>query len=507
MRSGFRRFLALASVFAAAFVAVSSLRSWREGRGVLGWLTSPAENGFRREEFSLTDKSPLKLDDVALLARLDTEYAALTQAVVPSVVSIDTTGLRTERMRDWFGRSQTYQYSTQGKGSGVIVTKEGHVVTNHHVVANQSQIQISCSDGKTYGARMIGSDQMLDIAVLKIESNGPFQPLKLGDSNEVRVGQMVFAIGNPFGLGETVTQGIISAKERSLSDTQRDLFQTDAAINPGNSGGPLVNLRGEIIGINAAIYSPDRSNPGFQGVGFSIPSNDVKASLLQILERGAPIRGYLGVRLADLDERYRRLLKFPGNRGVVILEAVAGSPAEKAGLKQGDVVTSVNDTEVRATRQMISLLQQAPIGSEVRMRVWRAGQELDLAATVVETPAEQENAQANPTPRVLTKEELMERLGVEVRPLTQQEYQSGMRGVAVSRIDAESPMRSRLEEGDLVLAIHNQLVSSTDAFYETLAALVSVQSAELYVKRGEQHFLVRVPPLGRSTTSSTPDNN
>lgn len=141
------------------------------------------------------------------------------------------------------------------------------------------------------------------------------------------------------------------------------------------------------------------------------------------------------------------------------------------------------------------------------MRVWRAGQELDLAATVVETPAEQENAQANPTPRVLTKEELMERLGVEVRPLTQQEYQSGMRGVAVSRIDAESPMRSRLEEGDLVLAIHNQLVSSTDAFYETLAALVSVQSAELYVKRGEQHFLVRVPPLGRSTTSSTPDNN
>src|SRR5690606_30307058 len=179
-------------------------------------------------------------------------------------------------------------------GSGVIVSKEGHVVTNQHVISGQKQIQVTLYDKKVYPATLIGQDPQLDIAVLRIEANGAeFRPLKFGDSSQVRQGQIVFAIGNPFGLGETITKGIISAVERSLSDTQRDLFQTDAAINPGNSGGPLVNLQGEIIGINSAIYTPDRLNPGFQGVGFSIPANDVRDTLFAILERGRPIRGYL----------------------------------------------------------------------------------------------------------------------------------------------------------------------------------------------------------------------
>ena len=216
------------------------------------------------------------------------------------------------------------------------------MVTNHHVIAGQQKIQVTLHNGKTYPAHLIGEDTLLDIAVLKIDANETFTPLKLGDSAQAQVGQMVFAVGNPFGLGETVTQGIISAKERSLSDNQRDLFQTDAAINPGNSGGPLVNLRGEIIGINVAIFSPDKENPGFQGVGFSIPANDVKDALYQILERGRPIRGFLGVQMRDLDPSVRAALQYEGENGSAILGISPGSPAQAAGLQAWDVVVSFN---------------------------------------------------------------------------------------------------------------------------------------------------------------------
>jgi S1-C subfamily serine protease len=245
--------------------------------------------------------------------------------VVPSVVSIDTAGVREQLLRDPWGRARMQREMTQGQGSGVIVTEEGHVVTNQHVISGQNQIQVTLHDGKSHLATLIGEDRMLDIAVLKINAPGPFTPLKLGDSSQVKVGQIVFAVGNPFGLSETVTQGIISAKERSISDQQRDLFQTDAAINPGNSGGPLVNLQGEIVGINVAIYSPDKMNPGFQGVGFSIPSNDVRESLKQILEKGRPVHGFLGVRLYPIDERIRQTIGFEQTNGSLVDEPAPAS--------------------------------------------------------------------------------------------------------------------------------------------------------------------------------------
>ena len=239
------------------------------------------------------------MEDVQLLARLNSEYTRLVGRVVPSVVSIDTVGERRERL-NYLGKTYERTWETNGIGSGVIVTPEGHVVTNEHVINGTLGMKVTLHDGRTFPARLIGKDPTLDVAVLRIDGDGPFEALNFGDSGRVQPGEMVFAVGNPFGLGETVTQGIISAKERSISDRQRDLFQTDAAINPGNSGGPLVNFQGEIIGINVAIYSPDTENRGFAGVGFSIPSNDVRDTFRQILERGRPVRGFLGLNGRDL---------------------------------------------------------------------------------------------------------------------------------------------------------------------------------------------------------------
>jgi S1-C subfamily serine protease len=387
MNASFRRLLALAVVFLTAFAAVSVLRTCRTGGSLRDLIPGLKKDDgrFRPETFTLPERAPLSLGDVELLSRLNDEYSSLTKAVVPSVVSIDTAGVRTERLLDLWGRTRIRRYPTQGMGSGVIVTEEGHVVTNHHVIAGQQQIHVTLHGGKTHPAQLIGEDTMLDIAVLKIEGDGPFEPLKMGDSSEVQVGQIVFAVGNPFGLGETITQGIISAKERSLSDNQRDLFQTDAAINPGNSGGPLVNLRGEIIGINAAIFTPDREKPGFQGVGFSIPSNDVKDALFQILERGRPIRGFLGVQMRDLDPAVRSALQYKGEEGSAVLGVSPGSPAETAGLQPWDVVLAFNGEKIRTASQLFSLVQATRVGDAATLNVWRKGQLIELRAIISES--------------------------------------------------------------------------------------------------------------------------
>jgi S1-C subfamily serine protease len=390
MLSSIRKPIFLIAVFFVAYGAVSALRKCASGESPSAWLPGlsqkPSEQ--RPEKFTLPDLPPLNVGNVELLSRLNEEYANLTRAVVPSVVSIDTQGYSTQRLADFWGRVFERRMPTQGQGSGVIVSKEGHVVTNHHVVAGQQKFRILLHGGRSYTARLIGEDRLLDIAVLKIDDKGPFQPLKLGDSSQVQVGQLVFAVGNPFGLGETVTQGIISAKERSISDNQRDLFQTDAAINPGNSGGPLVNLRGEIIGINAAIFSPDRQNPGFQGVGFSIPSNDVRDAIEQILERGRPIRGFLGVQMRDLDLTLRSHLDYGGESGALVTAIVPGSPAEMSGLQQWDVIVSLDGKTIQSSNQLFSLIQGSRVGGTIAIEVWRSGSIVKLQAKIAESDAD-----------------------------------------------------------------------------------------------------------------------
>ncbi len=455
----------------------------------------------RAEHGTFPEKPPLDLGDVELLSRLNDEYARLTQAVVPSVVSIDTAGVRSEQQFNIFGQTTIRDYPTQGQGSGVIVTKEGHVITNHHVIAGQQRIQVTLHGGKTYKAHLIGEDALLDIAVLKIDSNETFTPLILGNSSQAQVGQIVFAVGNPFGLGETVTQGIISAKERSLSDNQRDLIQTDAAINPGNSGGPLVNLRGEIIGINAAIFSRDKEKPAFQGVGFSIPSNDVKDALMQILERGRPIRGYLGVKLNDLDLRSRAVLNYPEEDGVLILSVFQGSPAQSAGLQVGDIVQSANDEKIHSTTQLLSLLQRAKVGSVINLDIWRKGKVLQIPATIAEAgvPNQFTGPQLDPggQGKIKDPDEVLKALGIGVRDLMAAERMRGYQGVVVTAVSDDGLAKDQVRPGDLIVTVNNSRINNADEFSLYLAASAAVQDTILHIFRNGKVVRVILPALPR----------
>lgn len=488
-----RRPLALVLVFLIAFGVVTALRTCRSGGSLRSWWGGGEGSGgqHRPEKYTLPDRAPLEADEVAGLARLNDEYANLTRAVVPSVVSINTMGVKTERLMDIWGRTEVRRYPTQGQGSGVVVTQEGHVVTNHHVIAGQQEIQVTLHDGSTHSARLIGEDSLLDIAVIKIDAEGPFQPLKLGDSSRVQVGQLVFAVGNPFGLGETVTQGIISAKERSLSDNQRDLFQTDAAINPGNSGGPLVDLRGEIIGINVAIFSPDKENPGFQGVGFSIPSNDVRDALTQILERGRPVRGFLGVQMRDLDPAVRSALRYEGKAGAAILGVSPGSPAEAAGLRAWDVVVALDGEEIRSSSQLIARVQTSRVGSKIGLEVWRKGESLRMEVTVGESDDTGASPYAGGMPG--DPEAVLKAVGVEVRDLGVRERLQGWRGVVVTAVTEDGLGAASLRAGDLVLAINGARFSGARDFYLHLAAAAAAGEARLTLVRDGRSLNTTLP--------------
>lgn len=502
MNPAIRRFLALCLVFLVCFLAVSLLRNAGPASSPGKWLNSlfSKKQQFQPENYSLPENPPLDVNDVDLLNRLNNEYAKLTKAVVPSVVSIDTTGIRTERMLDFWGRTRIRQYPTQGQGSGAIVTREGHVVTNHHVIAGQSKIRVTLHDGRTLDANLIGEDPLLDIAILKIQSSETFTPLKMGDSSQVEVGQMVFAIGNPFGLGETITQGIISAKERSLSDNQRDLFQTDAAINPGNSGGPLVNLRGEIIGINVAIFSSDQQNPGFQGVGFSIPSNDVRYALTQILDRGRPVRGFLGVQTRDVNAMVTEQLGLPEDlSGAIVLGVAPGSPAESCGLRPLDVVTSFAGKSIRSAAQLLNLVQSTKIGDDVTITIVREGKEMNLQAKITESGDSSGSTRetTDPQEQAAQTETILRAIGIEVRNLSMRERLRGFQGIVVTRVDPNALAAPHLQAGDLITGILTNPAQDAESFLLTLAASVARQDTPLVVYRNGRNLNVTLPAFSR----------
>jgi serine protease Do len=495
MLPAIKRFFWLLLVFVVFFLLVSALRTWRNGGDFSSLIPSflQKQETTRPETFTPSDQPALNLADVEILSKLNDEYARVTRAVVPSVVSIDTTGYRSEQLMDFNGRSRIQNYREQGQGSGVIVSKEGHIITNHHVIAGQQKIRITLHSGKTYDASLIGEDSLLDIAVIKIDSDETFTPLKLGDSSQVEVGQLVFAVGNPFGLGETVTQGIVSAKERSLSDNQRNLLQTDAAINPGNSGGPLVNITGEIIGINAAIFSVDRNNPSFQGVGFSIPANDVAEALEQIIKRGRPIRGFLGVQMQDLDPAVRSRLGYPHTYGSVVLGITQGSPAESAGLVGDDVVVSYDGKAFKTTGELISFVQGTEIGKKVPIGTWRKGELITLEATITEATASPVYTEIPASDQSKEGMEIMREIGVQVRDLNSDETIRGFRGVVVTRILPDGQAQGILQPGDLIIALNSSKIASADEFYLHLATSAAVQATSLHLIRNGQALRLSLP--------------
>src|SRR6184192_422104 len=382
-----------------------------------GGLNLPS--GRTPEKYTLASSPNVDPKQVASLEALNRERRALVGSVIPSVVAVKTSKkilIPRERGLDLFEffygnqrqfRNPNDQALVQNSlGSGVIVTNEGHIITNNHVVDQVDEIEVQLSDGRTKKARLIGADAQVDVAVLKIDEPG-LKPLKLADSDTVQPGDFVLAIGNPLGFEETVTDGIISSKGRpNRSDAFADLLQTNAAINPGNSGGPLINIRGEVIGINTAIAS---TTGGSQGLGFAIPSNTVRTALESLLKQGRIIRGYLGIQTRALQSDDTST----ETDGVPVAGVMPGSPAAQAGVQPGDVIRKFDGREVKNFPALRTLVAQTQLNKNVELEIVRDGKPLKVTTQIKEQPHDYQTSDVLPrrrpsqpqTPRPPSEEE------------------------------------------------------------------------------------------------------
>src|SRR5205809_192289 len=473
------------------------------------------------EKYTLASSPNVDPKQVASLEALNRERRALVGSVIPSVVAVKPSKkilIPRERGLDLFeffyGNQRQFRNPIDearvqnALGSGVIVTNEGHIITNNHVVDQVDEIEVQLSDGRTKKARLVGADSQVDLAVLKIDDPG-VKPLKLADSDMVQAGDFVLAIGNPFGFEETVTDGIISSKGRpNRTDAFGDLLQTNAAINPGNSGGPLINLRGEVIGINTAIIS--RSG-GSQGIGFAIPSNTVRTALESLLKQGRIIRGYLGI----LSRALQPGQNGPDTEGVVVDDVVPGSPAAEAQLQKGDVIHKFNGHEVKNFPMLRSLVAQAELNKKVELEIMRGGKSLNVATQIKEqpvdyqttgvlprqtqpqTPPEPNSPQTPPEPN--SQPEANGPLAsIHVADLSpemarQLDLPSNVQGVVVTSVDPDSGA-AELQKGDVIEEINQQPVPSISDYNKVVASVDPSQPQVLSVCRHRMRsFLVLRP--------------
>jgi len=359
--------------------------------------------------------------------------------------------------RRFFNLPDRPQRQEQAAGSGVIVDAvRGHVITNHHVIRNAEQVIVTLKDRRQLPAKLVGTDPGTDIAVLQIEAKG-LSEIRIGDSDALQVGDYVIAIGNPFGIGQTVTSGIVSALGRSGLSPEgfEDFIQTDASINPGNSGGALVNLRGELIGINTAIIGPSGGNVG---IGFAVPSNMARTVLAQIVRFGEVRRGRLGIDMVDLTPDIAKKLGVNAAEGVVIAGVHAGSPAEKAGLRERDVVVALGGRPVRAAAEMRARLGLTPVGEEIELRVLR-GSESRVIRTRVAPPREAAEGEARPVP------ELPGMSVVEIEQGSPLYKQLRGGGLVVSAVEqASRAWQAGFRPGDILYAVSRRRVQSLAEF-------------------------------------------
>ena len=469
------------------------------------------------EKYSLATAPPIDAKQIGTLEEFNRERRNLVAHVVPSVVSVKTSkkiAVRRQYALDpfeyFFGRPRQFRNPNDeamvqnSLGTGVIVTNEGHIITNNHVVDQVDDIEVQLADGRTKKARLVGSDAQVDLAVLKIDEPN-VKPLKLGDSDAVQPGDMVLAVGNPFGFEETVTQGIISSKGRpNRIDGFGDFLQTDAAINPGNSGGPLINLAGEVIGINTAIIS---GSGGSQGIGFAIPSNTVKVAMESLLKRGRIIRGYLGI-LAQIDANG---LPAVSDQGVVVGDVVPGSPAADAQLQRGDVIRKFNGHDVKTFPELRSLVAQTELNKKVDLEIERNGKPLRVSTELREQPADYQTARAiprpgQPNPRSPFQpqpnapgnqpdQDQVSALGsIAVDKLTPQlarqlDLPNGISGVVVTA--ADSP---QLQKGDVIEEVDQQPVRSVTEFNKIASSLDADSAHVLSVCRHRVRSFVVLRP-------------
>lgn len=365
-----------------------------------------------------------------------------------------------------FGPGQPMQQQPATSfGSGIVVTEDGYVLTNNHVIDGARKITVALGDNRSYEGKLIGRDPETDVAVIKIDGSGlTFAPL--GDSDKVAVGEWALAIGNPFGLNQTVTAGIISAKGRTLPNSPgernrnryEDFIQTDAAINPGNSGGALVNLKGQVIGMNTAIFS--RSG-GYMGIGFAIPSNMAKGVMDSLIATGSVQRGWLGVGIQPLDENTAKSLGYEGREGVVVNQVFPGGPAEKAGLQSEDIITAIDGRATGTDNQLRNVVATLAPGKSVKLDVFRAGKKITIDATIAKRDEQAQLAAAG----ILTSDN---KLGLGVANMTQEVAQKlGLRrpvGVVVTEIKDDAVAAGFVQPEDVVLKIDGRDINTIEDF-------------------------------------------
>ena len=476
------------------------------------------------EKFTLAENPPIDSKSIASLASLSNERRRLVASVIPSVVSVKTT----KRIPRQYGldpfdffRGNYRQFRgpmddslvQNSLGSGVIVTKEGHIITNNHVVDQVDEIEVQLSDGRTRKARLIGADEQLDLAVLKMDEPDT-KPLKLGDSEQMQAGDFVLAVGNPFGFEETVTDGIISSKGRpNRVDGFGDFLQTNAAINPGNSGGPLINLRGEVIGINTAIIS--RSG-GSQGIGFAIPSNTVKMALESLLKQGRIIRGYLGIETVGLQPGQTPV----DDNGVAVAAVMPESPAADAKIQRGDVIQEFDGHKVHNIVELQRLVSVAELNKKISLQVVRNGKPFTVSTMLKERPPNYGLARAAPAPGGPGRPPVQSPspndsdnqdqdqtpdqssngplASLDVRELTPQLAQQlgvppNVRGVVVAQV-GPGLNDAQIRAGDVIEAVNQHPVESVQDFEQAIQSLDSNESQVLSVCRRRTRSFVVIKP-------------
>jgi serine protease Do len=437
---------------------------------------------------------------VESLTKIGRAMAEVSAAVKPAIVNISTT--RTVKIaggsdpfddpffRRFFGdrfgqHRQPKEHKSAALGSGVIISSDGYIITNYHVVKDADEIKVLLSDKREFSGKVIGSDPKTEISVVKIEAKG-LPPLNWGDSDALEVGEIVLAVGNPFGLNQTVTMGIVSAVGRAnvgIADYE-DFIQTDAAINPGNSGGALVNVRGEVVGINTAIFS---TSGGYQGIGFAIPSNMVKSIKDSLVKKGRVVRGWLGVSIQSITPELAKQFNLKGEKGVLVSDVNESSPAEKAGLKRGDIILEYDGKNTDEPSQFRNMVANTAPGEEHSLKVLRNDEALTLKVTIGELPSDLQQAQSSTYEGALR--------GISVQDITPEiekklNIPGRVRGVIVSDVEEDSLAAGVLMQGDIIQEINRKRVGSVKEYQEAAAGIKKDENILLLVYRGGSSLFI-----------------
>ena len=428
-------------------------------------------------------------------------FADLAEKLKPAVVNISTTktittgGFRSplndprldrffggdDFFKKFFGDMPGREFKQRSLGSGFIISKDGYIFTNNHVVEKADKIVVKLSSGKEYDATVKGRDKNTDIALLKIEPEDDLPIVKLGDSSKLRVGDWVIAIGNPFGLSQTVTAGIVSAKGRVIgAGPYDDFIQTDASINPGNSGGPLFSLNGEVIGINTAIVAQG------QGIGFAIPIDIAKDILPNLRTKGKVVRGWLGVSVQGITEDIAESLGLKTTEGALVSNVFKGDPAEKAGIKTGDVIVEIDGQIVRNTHELIVIVAGVTVGDKVKIKVLRDGKQKNFTVKVTERPETKELAE-------MKHEENGKYFGMTVQEITPEIAEHlglpNVTGVIIAQVKRGGPAdEAGIQTGDIIRQINRSKVSSLKEYRSVMSRAVSGDSVLVLIQRGKSKF-------------------